>query len=96
MPRDFQQYNATFRTNFNISKFAAEANLGDPVEANYFLVSNMTTNSSTSGGNSSEPSTTSSTTASTGTGMPFTGAGSLTSVGLGSVVIGILGAILTL
>ena len=42
IPVAFQGFNATNRMKFNISVFAAEAGLGAPVAANYFLVSNMT------------------------------------------------------
>ncbi|MCJ1313777.1 hypothetical protein MMC25_007457 [Agyrium rufum] len=42
VPADFAGYSAANRTLFNIAAFAAEAGLGAPLEANYFLVSNMT------------------------------------------------------
>ncbi|MCJ1285430.1 hypothetical protein MMC26_004770 [Xylographa opegraphella] len=65
VPANFQPYNATYRMFFNITTFAAEAGLGAPVLANYFLVSNqtMTANATTNA-------------TATGTGMPiatFTG-----------------------
>ena len=84
VPANFQQYNASYRMFFNITTFAAEAGLGAPVLANYFLVSNqtMTANATTN------PTT-------TGTGMPiatFTGeAPSMRVAGL-CIMAGFVGA----
>ncbi|MCJ1394479.1 hypothetical protein MMC18_007357 [Xylographa bjoerkii] len=84
VPVNFQQYNASYRMFFNITTFAAEAGLGAPVLANYFLVSNQTM---TANG------TTNATT--TGTGIPiatFTGEAAMIRVAGLWIMAGVVGA----
>ncbi|MCJ1401816.1 hypothetical protein MMC11_005033 [Xylographa trunciseda] len=88
VPTDFQKYNATYRMFFNITTFAAEAGLGAPVLANYFLVSNQTMTANT---------TTNATT--TGTGMPiatFTGAAATSRFAELWIIAGVVGAYVAL
>ena len=84
VPTNFQQYNATYRMFFNITTFAAEAGLGAPVLANYFLVSNqtMTANATTNA-------------TATSTGMPiatFTGEAPTFRVAWLCIMAGVVGA----
>ena len=84
VPANFQQYNATYRMFFNITTFAAEAGLGAPVLAIYFLVSNQTMTA-----NATMNATT------TGTGMPiatFTGEAAAVKVAGLCIMTGVLGA----
>ncbi|MCJ1293636.1 hypothetical protein MMC34_005191 [Xylographa carneopallida] len=89
VPANFKQYNATYRMFFNITTFAAEAGLGAPVLANYFLVSNQTMTANA---------TTNATTTATGTPIAtFTGeAASIRVARLGTMaaVVGAFAALL--
>ena len=81
IPVAFQGFNATNRTKFNISIFAAEAGLGAPVAANYFLVSNMTVTNVTN-------------TTGTGPSVPaFTGGTAKIMLSLWRLATGIIGAL---
>ncbi|KAI9684840.1 MAG: hypothetical protein M1820_010870 [Bogoriella megaspora] len=89
IPQAYLGYSAQNRTKFNISNFAAAANLGNPVAANYFLVANNTGSiapnaTGTAGGNGSVPSPTI---------TPFTG-GAERAYGAQGAFAGFLGALL--
>ena len=78
-------FNATNRMNFNLTNFAAQARLGTPIAANYFLVSNMTGTAGAVGGRnatgtvalSAMPTATSTARNGTATPVPFKGAASM-------------------
>lgn len=80
VPADFANFSASNRTKFNITRFASEAKLGNAVAANYFLVSNMTGNATTT-----KPGVAQS-----------TGGAAVIQISLASVVIGAFSVILAL
>ena len=102
VPAAFRAFNATNRALFNLTNFAAQAGLGRPIAANYFLVSNMTGSPGAIGGRNatgivgsagSSPTATGTKSSSPAafTGAATAGKGAGLAMILGGVVVGMMG-----
>ena len=101
VPAAFRAFNATNRAMFNLTNFAAQAGLGRPIAANYFVVSNMTgtpgaiggSNATGTVGSGSSPTATGTMRSSPAafTGAATAGKGVGLAMVLGGVAIGMMG-----